>query len=75
MDCGKGIAPKSSAGIHEHKKWTTDMDFWLLNAMIDEASMGNRINGSGTTLGYTNIVKSLHQSGLVEITKNHVKNR
>ncbi|XP_068504275.1 uncharacterized protein [Phaseolus vulgaris] len=75
MDRGKGIASESSAGVREHKKWTTDMDFQLLNAMIDEASMGNRIDGSWTTQGYTNIVKSLHQSGLVGITKNNVKNR
>ena len=67
---GKGIASESSAVIREHKKWTTDMDFRLLNCMIDETSMGNRIDGSWTTQGYTNIVKSLHQSGLVGITKN-----
>ncbi|XP_068466573.1 uncharacterized protein [Phaseolus vulgaris] len=75
MDHGKGIASESSAVVREHKKWTTDMDFRLLNAMIDEASMGNRIDGSWTTQGYTNIVKSLHQTGLVGITKNNVKNR
>jgi len=60
MDRGKGIASKSSVGVCEHKKLTTDMDFRLLNAMIDEASMGNRIDGSWTTQGYTNIVKSLY---------------
>jgi len=43
MDHGKGIASESFAGVREHKKWTTDMDFRLLNAMIDDASMGNRI--------------------------------
>jgi len=74
MDRGKGTASESSTGIREHKKWTFDMDFQLLNAMIDEASMGNRIDGSWTTMGYTNILKSLHQSGLVRITKNNVKN-
>ena len=46
MDHGKGIASESPVGIREHKKWTTNMNFWLLNVMIDEASMGNRINGS-----------------------------
>jgi len=75
MNHGKGIASESSVGIREHKKWTIDMDFRLLNAMIDEASIGNRINGSWTTQGYTNIIKSLHHSGLVGITKNNVKNR
>jgi len=37
--------------------------------MIDEAFMGNRIDGSWMTQGYTNIVKSLHESGLVRIKK------
>jgi len=68
MDRGKGFASESFARIREHKKWTTDMDFRLLNAMIDYASMGNHINSSWTTQGYTNIFKSLHQSGLVGIT-------
>jgi len=45
MDRKKGIALESSVGIWEHKKRTTDMDFLLLNAMIDEAFMGNRIDG------------------------------
>jgi len=43
--------------------------------MIDEAFMGNRIYGSWTTQAYKKIIKSLHQSGLVGITKNNVKNR
>ena len=37
--------------------------------------MGNHIDGSWTMQGYTNIVKSLHQSGLVGIAKHNVKNR
>ena len=51
------------------------MDFQLLNAMINEAFMGNLINSSWTTQGYTNIIKSIHQNGLVGITKNRVKNK
>jgi len=43
--------------------------------MINEAFMGNHIDGSWTMQGYTNIVKSLHQSGLVGIAKHNVKNR
>jgi len=57
MDRRKGIALESYASIREHKKWTTDMDFRLLNAMIDETSMGNHIDDSWMTQGYTNIVK------------------
>jgi len=43
--------------------------------MIDEAFKGNHIYGSWTTHAYTNIIKSLHQSGLVGITKSNVRNR
>jgi len=75
MNRRKDIAPESSAGTCEHKKWTIIMDFQPLNAMIDEASIGNRIDSSWTTKRYTNIVKSINQSGLVGITKNHVKNK
>jgi len=49
MDRGKGIASESSAGIREHKEWTTNMNFLLLTAMVDEARLGNCIDGSWTT--------------------------
>jgi len=41
MDHGKGIAFESSTSIREFTKWTTDMNFRLLSAMIDEARLGN----------------------------------
>jgi len=47
----------------------------LLSTIIDEARLGNRVNGSWTTQAYTNIVEALRQSGLVGLTKNNVKNR
>jgi len=75
MDRGKGIASESSASIREFTKWTTDMDFCLLFAMIDEACLGNRVDGSWTTQAYNNIVRTLHQLRWVGITKHNVKNR
>jgi len=51
------------------------MDFILLNAMVDEARRGSRIDGSWTTQGYNNIVLALHEAGLPAITKNNVKSR
>ncbi|KAL2323197.1 hypothetical protein Fmac_027576 [Flemingia macrophylla] len=51
------------------------MDFRLLTPMLDEARLGNRVDGSWTTQAYSNIVESLKQSGLIGITKNNVKNR
>ncbi|KAL2316885.1 hypothetical protein Fmac_030761 [Flemingia macrophylla] len=35
---GKAIAPDSSIAIREFTKWTDDMDFRLLTAMLEEAS-------------------------------------
>ena len=75
MDRGKSIASESSASIREFTKWTTNMDFCLLSAMIDEAHIGNQVDGSWTTQAYNNIVTALRQLGWVGITKNNVKNR
>ncbi|ESW18416.1 hypothetical protein PHAVU_006G039300 [Phaseolus vulgaris] len=44
------------------------MDLIILNAMVEEARRGSRIDDSWTTQGYTN-------AGLSTIKKNHVKNR
>jgi len=75
MDHGKGIASESSASIREFTKWTSNMEFRLLSAMIDEARLGNRVGGSWTTQAYNKIVTDLRQLGWVGITKNNVKNR
>jgi len=44
MNHEKAIVPNSSGPICDFTKWTTDMDFWLLSAMIDEARLGNMVN-------------------------------
>ncbi|KAL2333634.1 hypothetical protein Fmac_014847 [Flemingia macrophylla] len=75
MNRGKAIAPESSIAVREFTKWTDEMDFRLLSAMLDEARLGNRVDGSWTTQAYNNMVESLRQSGLIGITKNNVKNR
>jgi len=75
MDRGKGISSESSASIREFTKWTADMDFRLLSAMIDEARLGNWVDGSWTTQAYTSIVTGLRQLGWVGIAKDNVKNR
>ncbi|KAL2320733.1 hypothetical protein Fmac_029702 [Flemingia macrophylla] len=49
MNRGKAIAPDSSIGVREFTKWTDEMDFRLLSAMLDEARLGNRVDGSWTT--------------------------
>ncbi|KAL2318660.1 hypothetical protein Fmac_032536 [Flemingia macrophylla] len=74
-EIGKAIVPDSSTIVREFTKWMDDMDFRLLTAMLDEAKLGKRVDGSWTTQAYSNIVESLRQSGLIGITKNNVKNR
>ncbi|XP_027915969.1 uncharacterized protein LOC114175400 [Vigna unguiculata] len=51
------------------------MDEKLLNAMIDEARLGNKVDGSWITQAYNNMVLHLHESGFTTVTKNNVKNR
>ncbi|KAL2322064.1 hypothetical protein Fmac_026443 [Flemingia macrophylla] len=63
MSRGKGIAADSSIAVREFTKWTDDMDFRSLTAMLDEARLGNRVDGSWTTQAYNNIVESLRQTG------------
>jgi len=74
-DRGKGIASESSGSIHEFTKWTAEMDFCLLYAMIDKAHLANRVDGSWTTQAYNNIVTALRQLWWVGITKSNIKNR
>jgi len=56
---------ESFGGLREFTKWTTKMDFRLLTTMVlltftvDEAYLGNRVDGSWTTQAYNNIVTSL----------------
>ena len=75
MDRSKSVQLCSSIGFTKTTKWTMDMDFILLNAMVDEARQGSRIDGSWTTQGYNNSVLALHEVGLPTIMKNNVKNR
>jgi len=50
MNRGKGIASYSFIDLLEFTKWTKDMDLQLLFVMLDEAQLGNRVNGSSTLI-------------------------
>ena len=73
MNRGKGLVV--SVGGREFTKWTEEMDNRLLNAMLDEARRGNRVDGSWTTQAYNNMLSNLHEAGFVNLNKNKVKNR
>ncbi|RYQ88884.1 hypothetical protein Ahy_B09g095814 isoform B [Arachis hypogaea] len=59
----------------DNLRWSDDMDEVLLNALAEEASKGNRHDGSWTTKAYANVVKTLSIAIGPHITKNHIKNR
>ncbi|XP_072055928.1 L10-interacting MYB domain-containing protein-like [Arachis hypogaea] len=59
----------------DNLRWSDDMDEVLLNALAEEASKGNRHDGSWTTEAYANVVKTLSIVIGPHITKNHIKNR
>ena len=42
-----------------HLLWTPDKDDVLLDALLDEQSKGNRINGSWTSNAYINVERVL----------------
>jgi len=46
MNRGKSIATESGVRPREFMKWIEEMDEKLLNAMIEEARMGNRVDDS-----------------------------
>jgi len=69
MNTGKGTLADSSVVPREFTKWTEEMDEKLLNAIIDEARLGNRVDGSWTTQAYNNMVLHLHESGFTTVTK------
>ena len=74
MNRGKG-EQQSSQPAREFLRWTDDMDSRLIDAMIEEARLGNRVDGTWTTQAYNNIVQALHNAGVSDVSKNNVKNR
>jgi len=75
MNIGKKVVVASATAPREFTKWTEEMDEKLLNAMIDESRLGNRVDGIWTTQAYNNMVHHLHQARFDAVTKNNVKNR
>ena len=73
MNKEKSVGINSGSRSMEFIKWTEDIDEKLLNAMIEEARLGNMVDSSWTTQAYNNIVTNLNQLGFVSVTKNNVK--
>ncbi|XP_022769393.1 uncharacterized protein LOC111312916 isoform X2 [Durio zibethinus] len=56
-------------------KWTQPMDDILIDALLHQQSLGNRVDKVFTTMAYENMVNELHQKIGIPIEKGHLKNR
>ncbi|GAV88141.1 Myb_DNA-bind_3 domain-containing protein [Cephalotus follicularis] len=56
-------------------KWTDYMDDALVDALLNQQNMGNRVDNVFTTAAYDNMVKELREKIGVPVEKNHLKNR
>ena len=74
MNRGRG-EEQSSQPTREFLRWTDDMDSRLIDAMLEEVRLGNRVDGTWTTQAYNNIVEALRNAGVPDVSKNNVKNR
>ncbi|KAK9740429.1 hypothetical protein RND81_03G034500 [Saponaria officinalis] len=56
-------------------RWTMRMDKVLINALINEATCGNRVDGHFTSHAYENIIKECTEKLNHPFTKDNLKNR
>lgn len=75
MNKGKERVGDNSQPTRDMMRWTEEQHNRLLHAMMDEVRLGNRIDGSWTSQAYANMVQTLRESGLKDVTKQHAKNR
>lgn len=75
MPKGKDQTGEPIQGGKDVLRWSEDMDQVLLNALCEEATKGNRHDGSWTTEAYSNVVEALCQHIGPHMTKQHIKNQ
>ena len=59
----------------EHLKWTARIDDFLIEASLQQQRMGNRVDGTFTTIAYDKVLKELKENLEMDLNKNRVKNR
>ena len=58
-----------------NKRWTDDIDGFLLNVILEEQNNGNRPNGTWTSHAYSNMCKKCLESFGYVVEKSNIKNR
>ena len=58
-----------------NKRWTDDIDGFLLNVILEEQNNGNRPNGTWTSHAYSNMWKKCLESFGYVVEKSNIKNR
>ena len=58
-----------------NKRWTDDIDGFLLNVILEEQNNGNRPNGTWTSHAYSNMFKKCLASFSYVVEKGNIKNR
>ncbi|XP_023768934.1 uncharacterized protein LOC111917484 [Lactuca sativa] len=59
----------------ENLTWTDNMDNALVEALVKEDDIGNRVNGTFTSQAYANMIAGLSKEFNKSITKDQLKNR
>ncbi|XP_052110773.1 uncharacterized protein At2g29880-like [Arachis duranensis] len=71
----KKMASQGDTSIKDNLRWTEEMDVAFLDALIEECSKGNRVEGTFTTTAYDNVLATLKASFGNHLRKDNLKNR
>ncbi|KAJ1429105.1 Myb/SANT-like domain [Sesbania bispinosa] len=75
MAKGKGQSSNPPQAAREMWRWTEEMDFVMLSQFTEEQNKGHRQSGSWLPVAHANVVSALRSAGVLDVTKQHVKNR
>ncbi|KAL4337663.1 hypothetical protein HN51_047796 [Arachis hypogaea] len=71
----KKMASQGDTSIKDNLRWTEEIDAAFLDALIEECSKGNRVEGTFTTTAYDNVLATLKASFGNHLRKDNLKNR
>ncbi|RYR05145.1 hypothetical protein Ahy_B06g084999 [Arachis hypogaea] len=71
----KKMASQGDTSSKDNLRWTEEMDVAFFDALIEECSKGNRVDGTFTITAYDNILATLKASFANHLRKDNLKNR
>lgn len=75
----KSIGTDPIEGVDESRKdkvlWTEKMDEYLIDALLHQQTIGNRVDGTWSSVALSNVSKELSEKLEMDINKDRVKNR